>query len=117
LLFNGSQTVELGEPGNSSLKNEVLVSAPNIASLTWTSDIPNNTGNSLPASVTIPSAGFNHATDRYFDLMLVDKDDGGQKGVPDTSSTAGILALAGFGMVAMSRVCGLISGQSDRYCC
>jgi hypothetical protein len=108
LIFNGLQTVELGEPENSSQKNEVLVgTSPGF--LTWTSDIPNNTGNSsLPASVTITLAGIDVLLfPRPFDLKLVDKDDGAQKGVPDTCSTAGILVLAVFGILAVSRVCGV----------
>jgi hypothetical protein len=100
------ETVELGEPENPNQKNEVLVgTSPNF--LTWTSDIKNNTGSSLDSSGTITDAGLNLADNMSLDLKLVDKDDGGKKGVPDTSSTAGILILAGFGILAMSRVCGL----------
>jgi hypothetical protein len=108
-LTSPGPTVELGEPENSGQKNEVLVGTqPQF--LTWTSDRPNDTGNpSLPASITIPDAGTINAGLSLveFDLKLVDKDDGSQKGVPDTSSTAGILILAVFGIVAMSRVCNL----------
>jgi hypothetical protein len=95
----------LGEPESSSLKNEIALTQPTF--LTWRSDVPaGNLSGLLRTSITFGLAGTDNKGDR-FDLKLVDKDDGGQKGVPDTSSTAGILILAGFGMVAMSRVCGL----------
>jgi hypothetical protein len=103
-IFNFNFTsVALGEPGNDSLKNEIVVLSP--TELSWTSDIPKTLQDgSLPTTLTLADGIIDNGLGVTRPLVLKDLGDAPRGTVPETGATATLLVVAGCGLFGLSRL-------------